>query len=155
MRRLALSLIGLALIAAGCGSSEEKTAAACFGGAAAFSRALTRAPAAVELEGETPISACLTPNQSAGDITRLGKALLGSTTTLNAQARGNGGESAARRLGYLIGAVQRGAEDTGGIHTNLVARLEAAAEFSPGGAPIPATIRTAYVGGVAAGHSSG
>ena len=73
-------------------------------------------------------------------------------TSLNARARAGGGEAAARRLGYLVGAARRGAENTDGIHANLVARLESAAEFSPGGVGPPQVIEDAYRAGIAAGR---
>jgi hypothetical protein len=156
MRSAAALITMIALLAGiGCGSSDEKTPAACLDGPDAYSRALRSAPRAVELRDGTPISSCLTENQSAGDLTRVGAALVRTATALNAEARGGGGEVAAKRLGYLIGAVGRGAGDTGGIHTNLVGRLEAAAEFSPGGRPTPTAIRAAYLSGVSAGGAGG
>ena len=33
------------------------------------------------------------------------------------------------RLGYLVGAVQEGASETSGIHTDLVRRIESAARY--------------------------
>lgn len=155
MRRAAVLITTIALGAVpGCGSSDERTPAACLDGPGAYSRALRSAPEAVRLRDDTAISSCLTRNQSAGDLTRVGAALVSAATTLNAEARG-GGTAAAERLGYLIGAVQRGAEETGGIHANLVGRVEVSAEFSPGGAALPAPVQAAYLRGVAAGRGGG
>jgi hypothetical protein len=155
-RILAVVLIAAAPLAAtGCGSGDEKTPAACLDGATAYARALRGAPAGVRLAGETPISACLTENQSAGDLTRVGAAMVRVATALNAQARAGGGPGAARQLGYLIGAARLGAEDTAGIHVNLVERLETAAEFSPGGGGLPPGIAAAYRAGIAQGAERG
>ena len=52
-----------------------------------------------------------------------------------AQRRSAGRARRRRRtsqLGYLLGAAQRGAEDTEGIHAELIRRLTAAARYSPG-----------------------
>ena len=151
----AVLTVAALLSAAGCGSADEKTPAGCLAGPGAYSRALRGAPTRVSLAGGTPLSACLTKNQSAGDLTRVGAAMVAVATSLNAQARASGGGAAARRLGYLIGAARRGAEDTDGIHVNLLARLEAAAEFSPGGGRLPASLSTAYRAGIAAGSERG
>jgi hypothetical protein len=155
-RILAVVLIAAApLTAAGCGSADEQTPVTCLDGPAAYSRALRGAPAEVRLAGGTPISACLTQNQSAGDLTRVGAAMVAVATALNAEARADGGRAAAGRLGYLVGAARLGAEDTDGIHANLVARLEVAAEFSPGGDGLPPGIAAAYRAGTAQGTERG
>ncbi|MFN8161913.1 MAG: hypothetical protein U0R52_12810 [Solirubrobacterales bacterium] len=155
-RPLALAGLLLALAGlAGCGSGAERTPAACLAGQAAYQRALRSAPGDVRLAGGTPIGDCLTPNQSAGDITRVGSALLAATTNLNAEARAAPRSPAPVRLGYLIGAVSAGAGDTGGIHANLVSRLTAAARFSPGGTPLDPALEAAYARGRAAGLRRG
>jgi hypothetical protein len=58
-------------------------------------------------------------------------------------------------LGYLVGAVQRGASETGGIHADLVRRLDAAARFSEGGKPLPVSFERAFGQGYAAGQREG
>ncbi len=151
----AAAAIAALLAVGGCGSSEEETPAACLMGPGAYSQALRGAPDSVRLAGDVTISSCLTRNQSAGDLTRVGAAMLSLATSLNARAREGARSAAAVRLGYLIGAVRLGAEDTDGIHTNLVQRLEAAAEFSPGGGGLPAGVAAAYGTGLAAGRESG
>jgi hypothetical protein len=152
--RTAAALATLALIA-GCGSADERTPAACLDGPAAYARALRGAPAAVRLADGSTISACLTQNQGAGDLTRVGAAMVAVATSLNAEARAGGGRAAARQLGYLVGAARLGAEDTDGIHVNLVERLETAAEFSPGGGGLPPGIAAAYRAGIAQGAERG
>jgi hypothetical protein len=154
--RIGAALASLALLAVpGCGSGDEETPAACLDGAAAYARALRGVPAEVRLAGETRISACLTQNQSVGDLTRVGGAMVRVATSLNAQARADGGPDAGRRLGYLVGAAHLGAEDTAGIHVNLVERLETAAEFNPGGGRLPPGIAAAYRAGIAQGAERG
>ena len=104
---------------------------ACLEGAGAYERALKAAPDEVLLEGETLISDCLTRNQSGGDLTRVGEAMIEAATALNAEAREDPGGAANLQLGYLLGAVERGAEESEGIHSDLVRRLVVAARFTP------------------------
>jgi hypothetical protein len=109
----------------------------------------------VRLGGETPISSCLVENQKGGDLSRVGLALVKTATISNARARAQPGGQANVALGYLVGAVEKGAEDTNGIHADLVRRIEAAAEFSPGGGPLPAAFRSSYSRGLQAGRTGG
>ena len=89
----------------------------------------------MRLAGEAPISDCLAENQQAGDLATVGEAMLEAATELNAEARAEPGGAANVRLGYLLGAAQRGAEDTDGIHAELIRRL------APPPATAPATGR--------------
>jgi hypothetical protein len=77
-----------------------------------------------------------------------------TATTLNAEAREEDGGQAAVELGYLLGAAQRGAEDSEGIHTDLVRRLTVAARFAPGKEPLSPQFLSAYREGFDAGHTS-
>ena len=74
-----------------------------------------------------------------------------AATALNSEARENPGGPAALRVGYLLGAAERGAEDTAGIHAELIRRLEAAAKYSPGSRPLPRAFERAYEEGFEAG----
>src|SRR4051812_38591790 len=139
-----LLLAAAALVAIGCGSQDDSTPVACLEGAAAYERALQNAPGKVLLQGETPISDCLASNQKAGDLSQVGEAMVDTATALNAQAREEGGGEAAVRLGYLIGAVQRGAESSEGIHSDLVRRLTVAARYAPAEEPLSERILSAY-----------
>ena len=153
MRFFAASLLAtLGLIAAGCGSQDDSTPVACLEGAAAYEKALEAAPGEVRLAGETPISDCLAPNQSAGELTQVGEALIETATELNAEARAQDGGAAAVQLGYLLGAARRGAEESEGIHTDLVRRLTVAARFAPGREPLSENFLTAYEEGFEAGR---
>jgi hypothetical protein len=157
MRRSALPALFVAVAtAAGCGSADENaTPVACLNGPKPYSEALQKAPSAVRLDGETPISDCLVKNQSAGDLAQLGTILVGLTTDLNSEARKDPGGAPTVELGYLIGAVTRGADETQGIHSELVRRLEAAALFSPAGKPPPPPFDQTYQSGYAAGRDDG
>ena len=154
-RALATSFCALLLIAGGCGASDDSTPAACLGSQAAYLRALSAAPEEVRLADDTSISSCLVANQEAGELTRLGLVLVKTTTALNERARKSPESLAPVQLGYLVGAVEQGAEDTSGIHSNLVQRIETAATFSPGGRPLPGGFDAAYQQGMEAGRETG
>ena len=96
---------------------------ACHEGDGAVRTALERAPAEVRLEG-TPLSQCLVPASAPGDVQEIGSAYIAVAADLAYEARAQPDGRAATRLGYLIGAVRRGADRTQGIHAELVRRLE-------------------------------
>lgn len=154
--RLALGLLAaLALVASGCGNNQDSsTPVACLEGTGVYIRALSAAPGEATLDGETPISDCLAERQEGGDLANVGEALVETATTLNAEAREEPGGPANVRLGYLLGAVERGAAETEGIHTDLLRRLTVAARYSPR-PPLPATFQRAYREGFEAGRDHG
>lgn len=154
MRRLLVPIAALILLA-GCGVSDDSTPVACLEGASPYLRALEEAPGEVRLAGATPISGCLAANQSGGDLAEVGATMVAAATELNAAARGAPGGAANLRLGYLLGAAQRGAEDTEGIHDELIRRLTAAARYSPADRPLPPAFRRAYRRGYEAGLARG
>lgn len=126
MRRLhaaaALAAAGLAL--GGCGREEEAALpAACRLGPDAIRQALEAAPAAVRLEG-TPLSACLVRASDQADVLLVGDVYLRVAVSLIREARATPDGDAALHLGYLIGAVRRGAGETQGIHDEMLRRLE-------------------------------
>ena len=153
-RAVALGACTCALLA-GCGSREPATPVACLGGPNGYLTALREAPGQVRLDGRTAISACLVEDQQAGELSRVGLALVRTATALNDSARQAPGGQANLALGFLVGAVEKGAEDTNGIHADLVRRIEAAAEFSPAGRPLPAAFRRSLVRGEQAGRGRG
>ena len=150
----ALALALLALAATGCGSSDDSTPVACLEGAAAYEKALKDAPGEVLLPGETPISDCLARNQTGGDLSRVGEAMIEAATRLNAESR-EGTDDGALQLGYLIGAAERGAEESEGIHADLVRRLTVAARYAPDRQPLSQQFLSAYREGFDAGRSGG
>lgn len=158
MRRLHSTVLGLAALVAlavGCGGADDKTPVACLEGRGAYLAALADAPGEVRLGDGTPIGDCLAENQRGGDLAAVGTAMVAAATQLNAEAREDPGGAANVRLGYLVGAAERGAGETSGIHTDLIRRLDAAAGYSPGGKPLPPGFQRAYDEGFAAGNADG
>jgi hypothetical protein len=149
---LAVAVAATALIA-GCGSSQDDQApAVCMVGNETYLKALERAPAPVLLGSTTPISDCLVPEQDAGQLADVGHEMVVAATKLNVEARRDPGGEAAVELGYLLGAVSKGADP---IHTDLVRRLNASAHFSQTGGTLPASFERAFGRGYAAGRQSG
>jgi hypothetical protein len=156
MRFAAPALLAcLALTVCGCSGQDDSTPVACLEGAPLYEEALQDAPDEVLLNGETPISDCLASNQQAGDLARVGEAMVETATTLNAQAREEDGGQAGVRLGYLLGAAERGAEESEGIHADLVRRLTVSARYAPGRETLSSAYFRAYRTGYAAGRREG
>jgi hypothetical protein len=139
-----LSLIVVLGLMVGCGATEE-TPDACLEGPAIY----------LKPNAGTQISDCLPENQSGGDLAAVGAAMLRAATQLNAAARAEPGGDANVQLGYLLGAAQRGAAHTEGIHAELIRRLSAAARYSPDNRPLPAGFLRAYREGFDAGSQRG
>jgi hypothetical protein len=154
VRRIPLLLLPFALLG-GCGSDDSGTPTACRAPAQAYLEALEDAPDDVRLEGSTPISECVVPGQEPGDLSAVGGAAVEAATRLNAEARRTPESDAVVQLGYLIGAIQEGASATGGIHADLVRRLDAAARFNEGGKPFSAAFERAFGEGYAAAQNGG
>jgi hypothetical protein len=155
-RSTALALALAATLGAGaCGKEDSSTPVACLQGSDVYLQALTAAPDEVRLDGETPIGDCLAENQGGGELASVGQAMVETATRLNAEARADPGGPPTVQLGYLIGAVSRGSEETQGIHAELVRRLESAALFSPAGKPPPPPFDQTYEKGYAAGRDDG
>jgi hypothetical protein len=143
------------VVLAGCGSTDSSTPVACLEGEGVYLKALDGAPGEVKLHGETLISECMAENQQAGDLATVGTALVGVATKLNGEARAEPGGNANLRLGYLLGAAERGASRTDGIHAELIRRLTSAARYSPDNRPPPATFLRVYREGLDAGQAGG
>ena len=123
MRRL-LAFVALALIvpAAGCREADAKYPAECSDGPRAVRAALARAPDGdVEIEGTVKLSDCLVPSDDAGPLASFGGSVIAVATPLVERAR-RGDERAALQLGYLYGALERGADS--GVHNELIFRFE-------------------------------
>ena len=153
-RRIGIALMALAVLA-GCGSPDSSTPVACLEGEGAYLTALDAAPGEVKLHDETLISECLAENQKAGDLATVGTAMVAVATHLNAEARTEPGGEANLRLGYLLGAAERGASQTDGIHVALVRRLATAARYSPDNRPPSAAFLRVYREGFDAGQAGG
>lgn len=143
------------LAIAGCGKQDDGTPVACLDGSGAYLGALGDAPGEVKLSGEVPISDCLAENQQGGELASVGLTMLEVATKLNADAREDPGGAANLQLGYLLGAAQRGAEQTDGIHAELIRRLSAAARYSLDNQPLPPIFLRTYREGYDAGHAGG
>ncbi len=153
-RLLTASVVSL-FVLVGCGGPDDSTPVACLEGAPAYLRALSGVPGEVKLGGTTLISECLAQNQTGGDLANVGAAMLTAATKLNAVARAEPGGTANLQLGYLLGAAQRGAAGTEGIHAELIRRLSAAARYSPDNRPLPRSFYEAYRSGYSAGQKNG
>jgi hypothetical protein len=117
---------GFALLMAGCGRGGTADLPAACGfpdGASTVQSALAHAPAAVTIDG-TPLSKCLGRDADAADVQSVGAAYVGAASGLAARVRANPRGAAAVQLGYLVGAVRRGASKTAGIHYELERRVE-------------------------------
>jgi hypothetical protein len=146
---LALPTLAVALVAAGCGDEDRPLPAACASGPAPTIRALATAPGPVRLAGGTKLSSCVERARSDADIQTVGSVLTRTADTLaGAMDRS---DEAALQLGYLIGAVRKGARHTSGIHQELVRRVEQA--IGVDGAP--PRRRAAFDRGLAAGERTG
>jgi hypothetical protein len=133
--RSAQPVVILALVLAGCGSQDETSPPACMEvDPAPIALALERAPAAVTLVDGSRLSTCVRLlARSGSDLQTLGERLMRVADDLHAQAQTD--PAAALRLGYLVGAVRRGAAQTPGLASNLARRIEQIAALDPGGAP--------------------
>jgi hypothetical protein len=154
LKRVALAAAAAAiLLIAGCGNNQDDEApAACLAGNQGYLRALERAPAPVLLGSTTPISDCLVPEQSQGQLATIGQSMVVAATKLNLESRRDPSGKAPVELGYLLGAISKGADP---IHTDLVRRLNSAAHFSESGGALPASFERAFGRGYQAGHQSG
>lgn len=116
----------LTLLLGGCGGGRpEPLTPACSGSPESVLRALRSAPGAVRLADGTRLSDCVRRAFDDGELQQLGYALTPVADRLAARATA----PAAVQLGYLVGAVRRGASRTNGIHGELVRRLEGTVTF--------------------------
>jgi hypothetical protein len=155
MRTAILSVAAISVCAVAACSDDDSTPVACFGSTDSYIDALHAAPAEVRLDDSTPISDCLVSGQDPAELGRMGETMIEAATELNAAARRRPAGDDTVRLGYLVGAVQAGASETGGIHADLVRRLDAAARFSEGGKPLPLSFERAFGEGYNAGQETG
>lgn len=156
----------ITLLAAGslglsaCGSSDpDPVPTACTQGPGAYLEAVEGAPDEVLLDGSVPISDCLAPEQSSGELNAVAEGAIPAATRLNAEVqRRPGSRAAARaatRLGYLVGALEEGASDTAGIHTDLIRRINSAARFSDDPEGLGAEFERAYGAAYQAAREAG
>jgi hypothetical protein len=121
--RVVALVLALAVAAAGCGSDDrERLPAACTAGPGAIAKALAAAPGAVRIDG-VAISHCFTRGASGTDEQLMGGNLLAVAQRLHDAAATDPEGRAALQLGYLLGAVRRGASRSG-VHAELARRLQ-------------------------------
>jgi hypothetical protein len=150
MVRLAALMLAVTTAAAwGCGREERPLPAACTAGSNQIAHALRRAPAPVALGDGTRLSVCLERARADADIQTVGALYTQVATGLSAQVPAS--DTAALRLGYLIGAARRGTRHTGGIHLELLRRLDQ----SVGLDGVPPRRSAAFRLGLAAGSRTG
>ena len=140
VRRL-IPLFLLLLALPGCSRDDGRAElpAACGSDATTFVEALGSAPSPVTV-GRTPISDCLAKDATVGDVQLVGSVLVEAAQRL-------GEEGAVVELGYLVGALRRGAEQSQGLHLEIVRRVELEAA--------PFADSPAFARGVRAGRTSG
>lgn len=111
--------------------------------------ALQRAPAAVALADGTHLSTCVGRATGDADLQNVGTTLTEAADRLARRMAAS--DAVALRLGYLIGAAERGAATTPGVQAELAQRLRAAPGFDGG----PRARRAALLRGLAAGRRGG
>jgi hypothetical protein len=126
---LALGLAAAVLAAPGCGGDHAPLSTLCTEGEGPIARALRRAPGPVTLADGTRLSQCVANARGAGDLQNFGVVVTRVADRLAVRAGRD--PDAAVRLGYLIGAAERGAAHSEGIHAELVHRLQVTARRLP------------------------
>jgi hypothetical protein len=143
-------LLCLALVA--CGEQHRPVPAICTAGPGVIERALAAAPRAVRLPDGTPLSACVADADTDAELQTAGLVLTTAADRLAERAT-RGDAVAALRLGYLTGAVRRGAAHTAGVGAELERRVSRAGAYvaEDGGAAAGAALQR----GLTAGQASG
>ncbi|HKJ35117.1 MAG TPA: hypothetical protein VKA36_00995 [Solirubrobacterales bacterium] len=155
-RPLAALLVAGSMTLAACGSSDsDSTPTACLQGSEAYLAAVEDAPEAALVDGSVPISDCLVPGQSSGELNTVAESVIPAATRLNAEVQRRPAGEAATELGYLVGALEEGASDTAGIHTDLIRRINSAARFSDDPEGLGARFERAYGAGYQAAREAG
>jgi hypothetical protein len=151
---IAIPVVFLSLIWVGCGADEVGTPKVCLEGPAKIETALVTAPDAVRIDGTVPISDCLVRDQGSADLVTFGSSAVQVATKLGTEAAGSGPEAirAAIQAGYLVGAMEKGSEESDGIHDSLVGRVKSAATYKLGESP---GVQVHYDAGVKAGTEFG
>jgi hypothetical protein len=113
----------LALVA-GCGNKDVIVPSECEEGPDAVRSALRAAPGEVRLEGRVRISDCFQQAASAASVQNLGSTFLATAQQLSDKVRRDPHSDEAVQLGYLIGALRRGAGTKMGVHYEAVRRVQ-------------------------------
>lgn len=121
---VAILLTRVPLIIAFAGEEEAKFPTVCLSGAGAVSKALETAPRSAAFDEGTPLSGCFTRASDTGDVQQISEDFLAAASPLARAAQGDPEGREALRLGFLIGAVERGAGTTQGIHNTMLRRMQ-------------------------------
>jgi hypothetical protein len=149
MGRLAVALLCLGLVA--CGQRDPPLDATCTESPETIVRALRGVPGRVTLPSGTPLSQCVERADSDAELQSVGLVL--TTAAEQLARRADAGDArAALELGYLAGAVRRGAAHTAGIHAELERRVSRSAAFLDEAGP---RVERALLRGLAAGEARG
>jgi hypothetical protein len=127
-----------------CSSSTPPPSLACVESPQAVEAALAGAPGRVRLRDGTRLSQCVSHASDQGSLETIGATFVTAAGDLEARARRD--RAAALELGYLIGAVRRGASTTNGVGLELARRLESAGALAGAG---DQTLRAEHEGLVA------
>ena len=138
MKAACILLAGVALAGCARDAHESDTPAGCTD-AGVVTDALSAAPGPVRVDG-APLSDCFGKDADAGDVQVVGAAFLESAQRL-------GEEKDAAALGYVLGALRARTEDTQGIHSEILRRLEQEAR--------PVAGEPGFERGLRAGRTSG
>jgi hypothetical protein len=125
-RRGALALLVAPVALAACGrdvTGDLPSACRFQDGSRTVRAALAAAPGQVRIDG-TPLSHCLVREADVGDVQSVGATYVAVASDLADAARRQPHGPAATQLGYLVGAVRRGASKTAGIYYELERRVE-------------------------------
>jgi hypothetical protein len=150
---IALILASMFLVGCGRRSGPDRAPAACTSGSASarvasLRAALGRAPAPVRLRDGTSISDCLAHDADSGDLQNVGSMLLTVTQQVMASAHGRRDARVLLQLGYLSGAVHRGAARAQGVDHEIERRIDQELGLVDTGSP-------AFRRGERAGRTSG
>lgn len=148
---LTLGLVVCALAA--CGEDLPSVSALCLERPEPMEAALARAPAGgpVALTDGTTIAQCVERTVRDADLQSLGVVLTAVADHLVRRVEDDRDADAARQLGWLVGATQRGAERTNGVSLELARRVGLVA----GRLELPTALDEALRAGRADGERAG
>ncbi|MBA2765300.1 MAG: hypothetical protein H0U42_11540 [Thermoleophilaceae bacterium] len=108
----------------GCARGDAELPTACLADAGVIRSALAAAPGPVRLEGGVPLSACLDRTAGPAEVQNVGAVYLEVATDLASVGRRGSDAPEVAQLAYLVGAVERGADGSGGVYDELERRLQ-------------------------------
>jgi hypothetical protein len=111
----------VALAVAGCSQGQAEYPPECSDGPGAVRAALAKAPDGDVAVDGVKLSDCLVPSPDAGPLQAFGGSVIDVSIGLVDRTRA-GDDHAATELGYLRGALRRGADP--GLHDELLRRLD-------------------------------